>query len=416
MSNPETNDFDDISAFLDEMGGAAFASSEEYDPVTKVATEWTRRDDNLYYARLDTAETGVLERFVRDDQQDDWRENHVTEKKESGTTVSVGYSFGLPNDPDRFELDIKQQEEKREISFTASYTPEGALASAEITLEYQPPSPEVNISEDMPEKNLEEIIDLYLLKGTSVFKPALMGNLGNEIDLSGDTPNFVLGTVLPKCGYIQSDIDTVMALASIPIEYHLGSSEAFARIPQKDQEVLEAFLRVITANVMIPPVVHKDNRKLWHRFEDIDPSTVEGLDTLMRHYAFSLTLFLSEHERYVKRSGQFATTFTPTQDEQQPFRFAIKQGREILYQQAINLGEPIRYERSMYTVTRHDNECTLSTKDVLNPSQESCIITFPKSIDTKALKEVLDTDDIAIWKTGFEFAPSSFGYSPDRQA
>ena len=203
-----------------------------------------------------------------------------------------------------------------------------------------------------------------------------------------------------------------MALATIPVGYHIGSSRLFDEIPEENQKILTEFLKVITARNLIPPVVHKNNRRLWYRFEDTDPSTAEGLDELMLLYELSLSLFLGEHERAIQKTGESIITFTPVSPERSVFSFAIerseKHGRETLFQHTLRAGKAIRHERNTYTIVHTNNEYTLTMQDIFTPGENDHIITFPQSINTEGLKKVLDVDKDDSWKTGFDYIPFSF--------
>ena len=196
MSNPEMNDLNEpemhIHALFEEMLGSTFTESKEYDQVAKISTEWTTRNDGMYYARRDISDSGTLERFIRDDQQYGSRDNFISEKKEDGSIIVVGYSREEATTLEQFALKITAGK----VLFKAIYASEGAWLGLEIKPEELSSPIEEDTSEKSPDENLSKIIDLYQLKGTSAFEPALLGDLGNEIDLSGDTPKFTLGTWL----------------------------------------------------------------------------------------------------------------------------------------------------------------------------------------------------------------------------
>lgn len=406
------NPKEEIMDLFAEMLGATFTNSEEYDPVTGMTTEWTKRDDGTYYARADTLQSDGLERLIRDDQEDGSRDNFITKKREDEPTVSVGYEYGAPNEPDQFKLKVISQNEEERTSFLSSYTPEGVLVNFQIEQQKQPSLAEEDTTDGFPEERLGEIVDLFRLKGLSAFDPATLTDLCGEIDLSGATPQLTLGSWLPKRGYTNEDIDAVMALASIPVDYHFGTTKALDGMSQNDADVIKEFLKAITASNLIPPMVHKDDRKLLYRYEDIDPSTIEGLDSLMGRYEFSLSSFLNEHNRSIKQSGEFMATFTPSEDAHKLLKFAIEQigmqGWETLYEQPITSGESVRYERNAYQVDYAGNERILTIRDIFTPDKSICVVKFPLSFDAGALQEAIDSDDVETWRNGFDFIPFHF--------
>lgn len=417
MLNPEMNNSDNfesgIEALLEEMVGTTFTKSSEFDSLTGVTTEWTRREDGMYYARTDTLPSGVVERFMRDDKEDGHRDNFVT-KQNDGYTVSTGYERdGFDTSPS-FELEIKAQNETTKTIFEAMYTQDGILESFRIELNQ---SEGKRPDEGLLEENLQEIIDLYRLTGRSVFEAATPADLGDEIDLSGDIPRFTLGTWLPKRGYTEEDIGTVMTLASIPVNYHLDSTRALDEIPPEDSLSLREFLTIITARNLIPPVVEKSKRKLWFRYEDIDPETLEGFETLMRWYELSLSLFLSEQDRFIQRAGAFKARFTPLLDTEESYEFAIMQlrehGYEAIHEQTVKLGTPVRYERRLYQVEAADGVQVLTVQNLFSPKKDGLVIQFPYSFDAAKLKQALDSEDVSLWSSAHDLAPSHYN-DPER--
>jgi hypothetical protein len=427
MANQERDDFDRMfEGVMDEMFGMS-SRGEDFDPATGVTTTWRKKDDDTYHTRDDAFPEGTPTRMIRESRY--------------GTTLSRSNTLGLSddekvvligydtrNEDTTFDIIITSRNERATTDFKAIYTPDGALKQFEIELRQKTSlttrdDEEGELSMDFgdetvrmmsPEQNLREIVSLYQLKGADIFKAHKAYDVEPEsLDVSGNTPQFILSESLQRRGYTQEDIDKALELGALVVAEHFDAMIELRGLPQVDREAIQGFLTTITARHMIPALENKKKSRGISTMDE-DPNTELGQIRLQGAYMLSLHSFMSRYYLEAERRGRFNAEFTPISDNPDQYSFAIKtipsssHRPETLFEQPLIVGDRARYEEHFYTVEHTPTMVNLTVGNIFNPDRNRRVLQFPRAFDAKGFQEVIDTEDVASWRAGFEFIPLSY--------